>query len=115
MKILIASRGIPSKKDPQFGSFAMDQAKALRAAGHDVAIMSVDGLIGKHFKRPGISSWVQDDIKCFEIFGMPLAIVKDYVSKSLGIDLERWTTRKLYDAVLKKFGKPDIVHSHFLL
>ena len=47
MRILLLSRGIPTKKNPQYGCFAMDQAIALKKMGHDVGILSINTLIVK--------------------------------------------------------------------
>ena len=42
MYILLISRGIPSEKDPLWGCFEFDQARALRSIGHKVVVLSVD-------------------------------------------------------------------------
>ena len=114
MKILLLSYGIPSKEDPQFGCFAMDQAKALKAAGHDVAILSMNGLIGKQWKKPGVSNWQQEGIECFEIFGLPSALLEKAGAEPLASKLIRWGSKKAFKKVIDKFGFPDIVHAHFL-
>ena len=36
MFIALISRGVPSKRDPQWGCFEKDQAEALVAVGHKV-------------------------------------------------------------------------------
>ena len=43
MYILLISRGIPSKEEPQWGCFEFDQARALKELGHKV-VVEVGGL-----------------------------------------------------------------------
>lgn len=114
MKILLLSYGIPSKQNPQFGCFAMDQAKALKAAGHEVAILSMNNLIGKQWKKPGVSHWQQDGIECFEVFGLPNAILIKAGAEPIANRLIKWGSKKGFKKVIKEFGFPDIVHAHFL-
>ncbi|MBD5385811.1 glycosyltransferase family 4 protein [bacterium] len=114
MKILLLSFGIPTKKNPQAGCFAMDQAIALHANGHNVGILSLNGKIGKEWKKPGVKHWVQDGIECFEAFGIPIAIVGRLLGPKATVKLtQRWAI-SLFPKVIKKFGYPDIVHAHFL-
>lgn len=55
MYILMISRGIPSKDNPQWGCFERDQAEALVKFGHKVVVLSIDarfkikrGALGLH-------------------------------------------------------------------
>lgn len=113
MKVLIISKGIPNKINPQFGCFAMDQAKALKASGHDVAIMFLNGFMGKIWKKPGFYHWSQDGIQCFESYGLPTEILKRISVKS-GLWIEGKWARRTFDRIISIFGFPDIVHAHFL-
>ena len=114
MNILLLSFGIPSKKNPQAGCFAMDQAIALRARGHKVGILSLNGKIGKEWKKPGVRSWRQDGIECFEAFGMPVAITSRLLGPKIAAKLTQKWAKSVFPKVVKKFGFPDIVHAHFL-
>lgn len=114
MNILLLSFGIPSKKNPQAGCFAMDQAIALRARGHKVGILSLNGKIGKEWKKPGVRSWRQDGIECFEAFGMPVAITSRLLGPKMAAKLTQKWAKSVFPKVVKKFGFPDIVHAHFL-
>ena len=57
MKILLISRGYMSKEDPVLGNFEAEQAFALKRAGHDVIIASIDRRVfRKHFRKIGTAS-----------------------------------------------------------
>lgn len=114
MKILLLSWGIPSKKNPQYGCFPMDQAVALKQAGHDVGILSINSLIGKEWKRPGMHHWNQNGVECFELFGLPIGIAEIFLKKSWATELLKWGAQYAFGKVVKKFGFPDIVHAHYL-
>ena len=51
MKILIAASGFDSPRKHEVNIFALDQAKALRDAGHDVRFAAVDTRSIRH-SRP---------------------------------------------------------------
>ena len=54
MFILLISRGVPTKRDPQWGCFERDQANALRALGHKVVVVSVDTRFRLFYRKFGI-------------------------------------------------------------
>ena len=114
MKILLVSNGFPSKQNPQLGCFVIDQAKALKNAGNDVAVIAVNGLVGKSWKKIGINTWNLNGVQCYEIFGVPIAVIKLLLSNKIGFYIEAILLKNLYKKVIKKFGRPDIVHSHYL-
>lgn len=51
MKILIAASGFDSPRKHEVNIFALDQAKALRDAGHDVRFAAVDTRSIRHSRR----------------------------------------------------------------
>ena len=51
MFIALISRGVPSKRDPQWGCFEKDQAEALVAVGHKVAVISVDSRFRLYWQK----------------------------------------------------------------
>jgi len=55
MFIALISRGVPSKRDPQWGCFEKDQAEALAATGHKVVVISVDTRFRFYWRKLGIS------------------------------------------------------------
>lgn len=114
MKILLISRGIPSKRDPQDGCFELDQAKALKSAGHEVIIMSVDSLVRNYFRCPGIKKRIVDGIKTYQIFIFPTSIIRRFLSFPLGVNLEAIQAKYLYNRIVEEEGAFDIIHAHFL-
>ena len=55
MRIFWIARGYPSQKDPQWGCFEKDQAEALRKAGHEVVVLSVDTRFRWYYRPLGIT------------------------------------------------------------
>lgn len=114
MKILILSRGIPNDHDPQEGCFELDQAKALKDAGFDVVIMAVDSRIRKYWRKIGIEEKIVDGIKTYKLFIFPSSIIRRLLSFKLGISIEAKEAIYLYKYVLKREGKFNLIHAHFL-
>lgn len=114
MRILILSRGIPNKHDPQEGIFEWDQAKALKAAGHDVVVMSIDSRLRKYWRKPGITVRVIDGIKAYKLFIFPTSVIRHLLSFKTGVAIEAREARWLYEHVVRKEGTFDVVHAHFL-
>ncbi len=114
MKVLILSRGIPSKRDPQEGCFELDQAKALKEAGHDVVIMAVDSRVRKFWRTPGIKKDVIDGIKTYRLFTFPTSVIRHIFSFKIGINIEAQEALMLYKYITKREGAFDLIHAHFL-
>ena len=68
MKIFFISRGWPSEREPQWGSFEIDQALALRKLGHQVVVLSVDTRFRKYHRKYGITHEVHGDIPHYNLF-----------------------------------------------
>lgn len=104
---------IPSFFPPYGGLFCLDQAKALKALGHEVRIMSnvqIALTIGPkgYFTLP----WRRyehnrDDITVYQSFqrGVP---------KAVRWNMKRWvaTVCDMFDDYVARYGKPDILHAH---
>ena len=114
MKILILSRGIPSINDPQEGCFELDQAKALRDAGHEVVVMAVDSRVRRFWRKPGIEKKIIDGITTYKLFTFPTSIIRHLFSFSLGIKIEVIEAKLLYKHVIKENGYFHVIHAHFL-
>ena len=71
MFIALISRGVPSKRDPQWGCFEKDQAEALVAVGHKVAVISVDSRFRLYWRKPGISHYRLNGIDYYDCFWVP--------------------------------------------
>ena len=104
---------IPSFFTPYGGEFCLDQAKALKAVGHEVRIMSNVQLgfsIGgkDYFVLPSCRyEHEQDGITVFQAFqrGIP---------KAIRWNMKRWVAIvcDMFDDYVARYGKPDILHAH---
>ena len=104
---------IPSFFTPYGGEFCLDQAKALKAQGHEVRILSnvqlgvtigLKGFFSLPFRR---YEHQRDSITVCQSFqrGIPLTV--------------RWNVRRwvqivcdMFDDYANKYGRPDILHAH---
>jgi len=111
MKVLLISRGIPSKKDPMWGNFELDQAKAVLAQGHEVISMSVDRRIRLYWRTIGITSTTIDGVKMYNyFFPLPYRILP----RSIHNYFVNRFAKKLYQHIENKEGKVDVIHGHYL-
>lgn len=104
---------IPSFFTPYGGEFCLDQAKALKAVGHEVRILSNVQLgfsIGgkDYFVLPSCRyEHEQDGITVFQSFqrGIP---------KAIRWNMKRWVAIvcDMFDDYVARYGKPDILHAH---
>jgi glycosyltransferase involved in cell wall biosynthesis len=108
MLILIVSRGYTAKESPLLGIFEMDQAKALQSFGHKVIIASIDLRSIRRIRRLGFTHLFYDGIEIYS-FSFPLG----RVNKKLLLYIGQIGIVKIYNLIVKKNGKPDILHSHF--
>ena len=108
MKILVCARGYNSGSENKFGSFELDQAKALRAAGCDVRIASLD-LRSPKSRRP-------HGAKLFAAQGMHCVTVNSFSSMLPGGLAEKYAAKAAAKAlhwICNDGWKPDIIHAHF--
>ena len=110
MRILVIANGYPTPNDPQWGCFERDQAMALKACGHDVAILAVDTRFRWYKRKYGISVIRKDGFPVYWGFWIP--------TRLLGFrGLADKVTFRLYDRVyskiLKEWGKPDLLFAHY--
>lgn len=108
MLILVVGRGFPNKKNPLYGIFELDQAKALSSYGHKVVYASIDLRSIRRIRKFGFDHFVSDGIDIYRC-SLPLGRVKDSLLTSCG----RYGFSKIYKKIVRRFGKPDIVHAHF--
>ena len=104
---------IPSFFTPYGGEFCLDQAKALKAVGHEVRILSnvqIALTIGPkgYFTLPYRRyEHEQDGITVYQSFqrGVP---------KVVRWNAKRWvaTVCEMFDDYVVRYGKPDILHAH---
>ena len=104
---------IPSFFTPYGGEFCLDQAKALKAVGHEVRILSNVQL---GFSMGGKDFFVlpscryeheRDGITVYQSFqrGVP---------KAIRWNMKRWVAIvcDMFDDYVARYGKPDILHAH---
>lgn len=106
MKVAIISRGKPTPDHPMYGIFEFDQAKALAKKGVEVAFIAIDFRSWTEKRKYGLFQYECEGVHVFEL--------------SLPINRYRKTIPILqqlllipYRAMLKSFGKPEIIHAHF--
>lgn len=106
MKVAVISRGKPNQQYPLNGIFEFDQAKVLAKQGIEVAFIAID-FRARSFKRKyGLFKYECDGVHVFE-FSLPINVYR----RALPI-LQRLLLIP-FRAMLKSFGKPDVVHAHF--
>jgi glycosyltransferase involved in cell wall biosynthesis len=113
MNILVASRGIPSKRDPQWGSFEFDQAKALASMGHHVTVVAVDTRFRFYWRKIGLTARVQDGIQTYNLFYCPAAVL-GLLGRRFRESVIRWQWNKLARIVAEEKHPVDIIYAHYL-
>ena len=110
MFILIISRGIPSKRYPQWGCFEKDQAEALASIGHKVVVVSVDGRFRFIYRKRGLTHVVINGVDYYNHYLLPHALVNLF-GRQMTLRLQNWQIDRVYDMVEKCHGKPDIIYA----
>ena len=108
MKILVAAPGFDSREKHEVNIFALDQAKALRGAGHDVRFAAVDTRSIRHARPFGFQSYMLDGIGVY--YG---AIPCGALPLGLPALAGRAAASGIWRAVAKDGWKPDVIHLHF--
>ena len=109
MRILIIARGYPTKDYPLNGIFEYDQAKALAASGHEVIFAAIDLRSIRRTRRWGTHSFSQDGVH-IEAVSLPLG----NLPKPILHQFRQKAVKKVFNTVVTKYGRPDIIHSHFI-
>lgn len=113
MKVFLIARGFPTARSPQWGCFERDQAEALVSVGNEVVVLSVDTRFRLFWRKPGISCHTDRGIHFVNCFLTPSSVI-GLLGKSIRRKVEQWQLRKVYDYASKRFGRPDILYSHYL-
>ncbi len=106
MKVAIISRGVPNERYPLYGIFEFDQAKALANNGVEVAFVAIDFRKWNDKRKYGLFQYEYEGVHVFEL-SLPLNVYRRAIPV-----LQRLLLIP-FKAMLKSFGKPDIVHAHF--
>ncbi len=114
MFILLVSRGIPTKRDPQWGCFEKDQAEALVALGHKVVIASVDTRFRWYWRSLGITHQHLNDIEYYNYFLIPGRLLSVGGGEKVMQKYTQWAFSKCAETIIAEHGMPDVVYSHYL-
>ena len=104
---------IPSFFPPYGGLFCLDQAKSLAALGHEVRILSNVQLgISK-----GLKEYIRLPYSSYEHQMDGITVVQHYqrgLPRAVRWNVRRWVRKvqRMFDAYVRKYGKPDILHAH---
>jgi len=109
MNVLIISRGYPNEKYKMNGIFEFDQAKALANAGHKIIYAAVDLRSVRRIRKFGFESIYKDNVY-IEAINIPCGRIPKFILNKISII----ALKKLYSKILKKYGRPDIIHAHFI-
>ena len=109
MYILIIARGYPTEKYKMNGIFEFDQAKASVQAGHKVIYSAVDVRSIRRWRKWGFESFEKDGVQ-IEAINIP----GGRIPKTILRQIQMHGLKKLYKKIETKYGKPDIIHAHFL-
>ena len=104
---------LPSFFPPHGGLFCLDQAKALKAMGHEVRIVSVVELSLTKDRQfyftapPGEERREMDGV---EVFGQYMRAVPKAVRRNIS----HWTDlcQKAVERYVRRYGRPDVLHAH---
>jgi len=108
MKILLISRGYPSKRSPGWGIFEKDQALALQTLGHEVIIMSVE--LRYYWRSIGLFHTSENGLEIYRI-GFPNFFTQ--MTEKWAFAIRRKLALFLYKKIEKECGKPDILYAQY--
>lgn len=104
---------LPSFFPPHGGLFCLEQAKALKAIGHEVRIVSIVELgVSLDRKFYLTAPWREErrELEGVEVFSYYMRAVP----KAVRYNTNRWVSlcQKAVDRYVRRFGKPDVLHAH---
>lgn len=104
---------LPSFFPPHGGLFCLEQAKALKALGHEVRIVSVLELgISKDHGSYLTAPWREErkEMEGVEVFSCYMRAVP----KAVRYNVNRWVylCQKAVERYVRRFGNPDVLHAH---
>lgn len=111
MRILIISRGIPTDKNPMWGNFEFDQAKALADRGHEVVMMAIDRRVRRIPSCLGLSKSEKHGVVMYDFyFPLPNRVL----SRKSNNYIVDTIARRMYKEINKIHGTFDVIHAHYL-
>lgn len=113
MLIYFITRGFPDAKEPTWGSFEFDQAKALVNLGHKVVYLCVDRRFRLFVRKIGFSKQIIEGITIYNSYILPNVLVRK-LGENILYKFRTWQLNMLYKKAVKENGSPDILYSHYL-
>lgn len=115
MRFFFITRGVPSAREPQWGNFEFDQARALRDLGHEIVVLSVDARFRRYYRKFGITKSANEGITHYELFAGSIwgKVMRKTVIR-VHIWLGRYFFMRLFNRVVKEEGMPDLLYAHYL-
>ncbi|KAF5074567.1 N-acetyl-alpha-D-glucosaminyl L-malate synthase [anaerobic digester metagenome] len=111
MKILIISRGMPTKKEPSWGIFEQEQARALILRGHTVVVASIDMRIRLYWRKIGISRMNDGGVINYNLYlPFPYPLLPTIFKRKF----TQWLMIILYNRIVKEHEPFDVIHAHYL-
>ena len=108
MKILVTGRGLWNDGGPALGLFELDQAKALRAFGHDVRFAAVDTRSVRRRRPLGFRTAEVDGIRVYYA-ALPVGAKPE----SLSLAAQRRCAAMSWERLAREGWRPDVIHAHF--
>ena len=104
---------LPSFFPPHGGLFCLEQAKALKALGHEVRIVSVVELgltLDHQFYLTAPWREERKELEGVEVFRYYMRAVP----KAVRYNINHWVKicQEAVDRYIRRFGKPDVLHAH---
>lgn len=108
MLTVIVSRGIPTKEFPLNGIFEFDQAKALSNTDAKIVLLGVDLRSIRRKRKYGLQSYKIDNLDIISL-SIPIGNIPKFLLRPL----RRHLLRRVLTRIKKRYGRIDVVHSHF--
>jgi glycosyltransferase involved in cell wall biosynthesis len=109
VKIFIIGRGFPTTKYPKNGIFEFDQTKALKKAGVDLVYLALDFRSFRRKRKFFYESLIKEEVN-IEALNLPCGPLHHIILTLIG----RIALKYLLNRTIKKYGKPHLIHSHFI-
>lgn len=109
MYILEVANHYPNKKYPLHGIFQRDQAIALANEGCDVIYAALDLRSIRRIRPFGFSKQIVDGLTVYTL-SLYLGNLPSFIFNPIS----RFAFKLLYNKIIKKNGKPKLIHAHFL-
>jgi glycosyltransferase involved in cell wall biosynthesis len=109
MFVLVVGRGYPSKKYILNGVFEFDQARALKDNDCKIVYAFVDLRSIRRWRKWGIEHFKKDGVDICGI-NVPCGRFPRQLLDRIGI----YYFKYLYKRICEEYGKPDLIHAHFL-